>query len=61
MLGLVEMDRIGSQSLGDMERTGILGLMGIDGIGVLWIGLDNEVWGFVKEWVKGLVDMDGKG
>lgn len=61
MLGLVEMDRIGSQSLGDMERTGLLGLMGIDGIGVLWIGLDNEVWGFVKEWVKGLVDMDGKG
>lgn len=35
MLGLVEMDRIGSQSLGDMERTGLLGLMGIDGIGVL--------------------------
>jgi hypothetical protein len=61
VLGLVEMDRIGSQSLGDMERTGLLGLMGIDGIGVLWIGLDNEVWGFVKEWVKGLVDMDGKG
>lgn len=34
MLGLVEMDRIGSQSLGDI-RTGILGLMGIEGIGVL--------------------------
>jgi len=59
MLDLVEMDRIGSQSLVDMERTGVLGLMGLEWFVLwIWIGLDNEVCGFVKEWVKGLVDMD---